>query len=1068
MRIALLIVLIISALSKKFVDIYKTEKQIQKEALYKCILNSNELRENIRVIYGDIQKAFINHYYLDIIKKLVDYNPKNNKILIQCSNELIDKEDDIVLERSISSHSSGGSSSSSGSSPSKSSSSGSSSGSGKSSSIPSKSSIGSNKSSSGSNQPKTTTLKTIQPKSIIQKSTRIKSNILKSSRTKSSSTKSKNHKLTQNNPTERKPTQNKSTQNKPTENKSNQNKPTEHKQAQNKPTGHKQTQNKSTQNKPTENKPTQNKPTEHKPTQNKPSEHKPTENKPNDHKPNEHKPTEQKPTEHKPSENKPTEHKPIEHKPTEQKPTEQKPTEHKPTEPKPTENKQTEQKPTEHKPTEQKPTKHKPTEHKPTEKKPTEQKPTEHKPIEQKPTEHKPTEHKPSEKKPTEQKSTEHKSTDQKPTDHKPTDQKPTEHKPNDQKPTDHKPTDQKPIEHKPTDQKPTQSSTDKNDTKNKNKNPTNFQPLQWINNIHDKLNPKFNIKGKNIDIEAQRDSVKTKLNVGKNTEINANIQSDSVDVGGKTTISKGNQDTTYTLQGSLKNKDGQTDASIQGGKTTKTNEGPGYTIEGHQISGTGTYIDDGNKKGGGGSVTYTETHGKGVNIAGADVSNIDIRERTVSGQVTHSRDGKTEVSGGYTDTNTNKQAINVGGNEVSRSIYNTKSYEGNGSIQKTPYGYKGEGSFTRKDINGQTYQIGKTSFTQEQESGTVVNGGGSINKHGGNAHGSVENYDKTTYRMGYGDFQGEVSKKEYEKLEGNAAFSSRNGVVTGRAGASYAQGTQYTGKIGDAQVTGGIEDKTSARVGLRATKDGATANAQVQDSQRVSGGVELGKNIKADGSAGMTQTANAQATVNKNGASVKANYEEAYDAKLHAKVGNTDVGARAKFSDNTYGSASAQFKDGKFNAEAKVGKEYKVGAGLTVNGQNIVSADASLKGEASAKVKANKNGVAAQVGLDGQAQANVAFGQTEVKVVVKADFHFGISFDFKTGLHFDIGGGIHAEVDVIDKKTGKETDYKLFKSPGKPAYILYRKRRIVKKNMKKSQKNKILGQACRPSRHRS
>ena len=308
------------------------------------------------------------------------------------------------------------------------------------------------------------------------------------------------------------------------------------------------------------------------------------------------------------------------------------------------------------------------------------------------------------------------------------------------------------------------------------------------LNNIHDKLNHKFNIKGKNIDIEAQRDSVKTKLNVGKNTEINANIQSDSVDVGGKTTISKGNQDTTYTLQGSLKNKDGQTDASIQGGKTTKTNEGPGYTIEGHQIAATGTYIDDGNKKGGGGSVTYTETHGKGVNIAGADVSNIDTRERTVSGQVTHSRDGKTEVSGGYTDTNTNKQAINVGGNEVSRSNYNTKSYEGNGSIQKTPYGYKGEGSFTRKDINGQTYQIGKTSFTQEQESGTVVNGGGSINKHGGNAHGSVENYDKTTYRMGYGDFQGEVSKKEYEKLEGNAAFSSRNGVVTGRAGASYAK----------------------------------------------------------------------------------------------------------------------------------------------------------------------------------------------------------------------------------------------------------------------------------------
>ena len=58
--------------------------------------------------------------------------------------------------------------------------------------------------------------------------------------------------------------------------------------------------------------------------------------------------------------------------------------------------------------------------------------------------------------------------------------------------------------------------------------------------------------------------------------------------------------------------------------------------------------------------------------------------------------------------------------------------------------------------------------------------------------------------------------------------------------------------------------------------------------------------------------------------------------------------------------------------------------------------------------------------------------------------------------------------MDVIDKETEKESDYKLFKSPGKPAYILYRKRRIVKKNMKKAQKNKILGQACRPSRHRA
>ena len=107
MKIALLIVLIISALSKNFADIYRTENQIQKEILNKCILNSNELREDMKEIYGDIQKAFINHHYLDILKKLVDYNPRNNKILFQCYNTIIDKEEGIVLERGSSSHSSG-------------------------------------------------------------------------------------------------------------------------------------------------------------------------------------------------------------------------------------------------------------------------------------------------------------------------------------------------------------------------------------------------------------------------------------------------------------------------------------------------------------------------------------------------------------------------------------------------------------------------------------------------------------------------------------------------------------------------------------------------------------------------------------------------------------------------------------------------------------------------------------------------------------------------------------------------------------------------------------------------
>ena len=500
-----------------------------------------------------------------------------------------------------------------------------------------------------------------------------------------------------------------------------------------------------------------------------------------------------------------------------------------------------------------------------------------------------------------------------------------------------------------------------------------------------------------------------------------------------------------------------------------KTNKGPAYTKHGHEFEATATYINDGKRRGGGGSFTDRQIHGHGFNLGGADISNTNTRERTVHGQVTRNKSGRLEAKGGYTDKNINKRAINIAGNEFSRSDYNTKSYKGKGGIQKTPYGYKGYGSFTRKNIDGQTYQVGKASYTQEHETGNVIKGGASIGRHGGNLHGSFENYDKTTHKFGYGNIKGEVSKKDYEKISANAGITSRNGVVTGRFGASYAQGTKYTGKLGNMKVTGGIEDKTSIKGVIKATKNRVTANAQFKDSQRVSGGMQIGKNLKVDGSAGRTETANARATINKNGASVNANYETAYDAKVHAKIGKTDVNARAKFSDNIYGGASVQFKNGQVNAGAKVGKEYKVGAGLKINGKNVASVDASAKGEVNAKVKASKKGVSAQAGVNGQAGAKATFGQTEVKVAVKADFHIGVGFDFKTGLHFDVGGGIHVKAGVKDNKTGKQTNVKLFASQGKPAYILYRKRRISgKKNMKKAKKNKILGQIWRPSRRRN
>jgi len=291
--------------------------------------------------------------------------------------------------------------------------------------------------------------------------------------------------------------------------------------------------------------------------------------------------------------------------------------------------------------------------------------------------------------------------------------------------------------------------------------------------------------------------------------------------------------------------------------------------------------------------------------------------------------------------------------------------------------------------------------------------------------------------------------------------------VTSGRAKASYAEGTEYQGKFEDIEVTGRKEDKISGSAKVVKTKDEEIRNFKIQDSHSYSGNAQLGDNISAQGSVGKTETVRGQATFKKNEASVEANYEKSFDAQAHITAGNTDIKARGKASENTYGKASAKFKNGQFNAEAKVGKEVSVGAGLTVDGKNVASIDASAKGEASAKAKADKNGVSAQAGVNGQAGAKASFGQTEVKVHVTFDFHFGFTFDFKTGLHFDFGKGIQAELDIKDKKTGKEIDIKLGMSQRKHAYILYRKRRIAKKNMKKSQKNKILGQACRPSRHR-
>ena len=889
MRINLLISLLITVLSKNLADIYEAEKEI----LNKCILNSYELIEDMKEIYGDIQKAFINHHYLDILKKLGDYKQRNNKILFQCYHTLLEEEDDIVLEKGSSSGSSGSGFSRSGSSHSGSSHSG-------------------------------------------------------SSRSGSSHSGSSRSSPTRSNPTRSIPIRSSPTRASPT-------------RAPPARTPHIRT------------------PSIRTPHIRTPSIKTPPIRTPPIRTPSIKTPTIKAPTKAPPIRTPPIKTPPIRTPPIRTPPI-------------------------------RTPTKTPPIKTQPI-KTPTKTPQIKTPPIRTSPIRTQPI-------------------------------RTPPTRTPSTRTPS---------IRSPPTRTSPTNANVKGKDAQNNNKNnPLNSRSLQWANKIGNTLKPKDTFEKK----------------IGKNGKAEFGVTSNSISVGGKYITHKGNQDTTYSGKIKAQKEDGKTSVSLTGGKMKTINQGPAYTKKGQEHEISGSHINDGKKKGYEFSYANRQITGNGYKVGKSENANTNIRERKFTGGVTKSNDGRIGAHGGIENTKTNTKSIKAGGKEISRSKYNTRSYSGEFGGKRTSQGYSIDGKLTRKDIRGTKYQIGKGSYTSEKEKGTVVKGERNIGKSEGNLRGSIENYDKTSHKIGYGDFKVEVSKKNYQKAEINTGFKTKNGVTTANAGASYATGREYNGKLGNMEVTGGKENKISARAGMRETKNGITANAQIQDSHRYSGSAKLG-DISAQGSAGRTQAANVQATINKYGAGVKANYEKAFDANAHAKFGNTDINARGRFSDNTYGSASAQFKNGQLNAQGKVGKEYKAGVGLTLNGNRVANIDASAKGEAGAKLNVNKNGLSAGAGLNGQAKATAAFGKNELNVSVKSDFHVDAGFDLKSGLHFNTSGGLHVEAGVKNKNTGKQRNVKLFISQGETSYILYRKRKISrKKNMKKAKKNKILGQICRPSKH--
>jgi hypothetical protein len=343
------------------------------------------------------------------------------------------------------------------------------------------------------------------------------------------------------------------------------------------------------------------------------------------------------------------------------------------------------------------------------------------------------------------------------------------------------------------------------------------------------------------------------------------------------------------------------------------------------------------------------------------------------------------------------------------------------------------EGSVYSKRTDGTGYKDGNKEITNTHTTEDKLTGGITKDKKGNtDIKGGYEHSDTDTRKVAIGKASASTSKKTFQSTDLNLRVNTKKGQESATLGGSHSDGIQY------------------------------------------SAGAKLGDHLSAEASAGKTQTMSGQLTVDRHGVDVQGSYEKAYNAQANAKIGNLNIGASGRVGDKTFGGVSIKGKDGQLNIKGNIGKEYSANGELKVGDKTLASVDGSVKGEVNAGITIDKNKVAVQPGVDAEAKAKATFGKTEVKVDVKVDFHIGVTLDFKTGLHFDVGGGIKAEVGIKDSKSGKETKYenkfeaKLFISPGKPAYILYRKRRIGKKNMKKAQKNKILGQACRPSRHRA
>jgi len=466
-------------------------------------------------------------------------------------------------------------------------------------------------------------------------------------------------------------------------------------------------------------------------------------------------------------------------------------------------------------------------------------------------------------------------------------------------------------------------------------------------------------------------------------------------------------RDNKYSGSFGAKFEDGRKGLSGSFGKTTTDYRGKTYTQRGNQHSFSLDALHKNGNRGIEGTYANTRTNGRGIKIGDGKIENIRSNERkyTLGGGV--EQNGRRYGNIGYQNKNTNTHSIGYGDNKISRSDYTARAHQISGGYRKTQNGREIDGAYTRKNIKGQQYTIGKTTFTRENEVGNNYNGRVKFGRHSSSATGGFERYHQQTYRQKTGAIETEYSRKDSRNIQGRVYGSYRNGIFKRGLDGRYANGQTHTAKLGDAKFTAGRENSYSGNFGITSSRNGFGIEGRGQRSKGYNGGFSAG-NVNVDGSFRQTQSVGGSTYFNRNSFGARGNYEQRYDVGGAGRFGNNRIGMKGHFSQNTYGGIGGTFNREGGSINANVGRSYSAGAQADINGKKY-GVNGGVNGQLNGNLGYNKRtGLNGQIGGRGQAHLGAQVGGVGAKLNIGVDAGIGRQ-NGKFGAH----GGIHGGLDI-------------------------------------------------------